>query len=140
MKQIFNSGNYSQKANLAFLILRVVIGSVMLTHVLEKLSMLFGSNPIQFPDPVCIGATASLAFTVFAEVVCSFLLIFGIATRFAATVLLINMAVAVLIIHAQDAFGVKELAVLYLLTYLIIAIVGAGKISIDNLIYKKISQ
>jgi putative oxidoreductase len=50
------------------------------------------------------------------------------------------MAVAVLIIHAQDAFGVKELAVLYLLTYLIIAIVGAGKISIDNLIYKKISQ
>jgi len=140
MKQIFNSGNYSQKANLAFLILRIVIGSVMLTHGLGKLSMLFNSNPVQFPDPVGIGATASLAFTVFAEVVCSFLLIFGIATRFAATVLLINMAVAILVIHAQDVFGVKELAVLYSLTYLTIAIVGAGKISIDNLIYKKFSQ
>ena len=86
MKQIFNSGNYSQKANLAFLILRIVIGSVMLTHGLGKLSMLFSSNPVQFPDPVGIGATASLAFTVFAEVVCSFLLIFGIATRLAGKI------------------------------------------------------
>jgi len=66
------------------------------------------------------------------------LLIFGLATRFAAIPLLINMLVAVLIIHSADAFKIKELAVFYLVVYAAIALAGAGKYSIDNFAYRYI--
>ena len=140
IKKNFNPGNYSQKVNLVFLLLRIGAGVLMLTHGLGKSSMLFGAGPIQFADPIGAGATASLALTVFAEVFCSALLIFGMATRLAVVPLLTTMLVAVFIVHANDAFGKKEMGLLYILVYLTLAITGAGKFSIDNLIYKKINR
>jgi len=139
IKKILNPGNYPKNIDLVLLILRVVGGSIMLTHGLGKFSKLLGDDPIHFADPIGIGATASLALTVFAEVACSILLIFGFATRLAAIPLLITMLVAVFIVHANDGFGKMELALLYGVIYLVITIAGAGKISMDNwLLYKKI--
>jgi putative oxidoreductase len=103
-----------------------------------KLSILFGDGPIRFPDPIGVGATASLLLAVFSEVFCSILLIFGIGTRLAAIPLLITTLVAALIVHANDGFGKQELPLLYSAIYVVIAIAGAGKISIDNWIFAKI--
>lgn len=137
IKSIFNPGSYPNTINLALLLLRVAAGAFMLTHGMGKFSNLVGDEPISFADPIGIGEPASLVLAVFAEVLCSILLIFGIATRFAAIPLLITMLVAVFIIHANDEFGRKELALLYAFIYLSIAIAGAGKFSVDYLIYKK---
>jgi putative oxidoreductase len=139
IKNIFNSGNYPQKINLVLLISRITVGAFMLTHGMSKFLKLFGDEPIKFADPIGVGVTASLALTVFAEVFCSLFLIFGIATRLAAIPLLITMLVAVLIVHINDGFGKQELPLLYSMVYISIAIAGAGKFSIDNLIYKKIN-
>ncbi len=136
-KNIFNSGDYPNNVSTALLILRVVIGMFMLTHGWGKMQTLLGSEPIQFPDPIGLGATFSLALTVFAEVLCSILIIIGFATRFAAIPLLITMLVAAFIIHATDGFGKQEFALLYGLIYLTILIVGAGKYSLDFMISKK---
>lgn len=137
LKSLFNTGAYSKEVNISLLILRVVIGVFMLTHGAGKFEKLFLSDqPIQFADPLGIGAVASLVLVVFAEVFCSILLIFGIGTRIGAITLFINMLIIAFIVHMNDGFGRQEFALLYALVYLAIIILGAGKYSLDNLITK----
>lgn len=137
IKRSLNPGNYPKKIDLSLLILRIAGGGLMLTHGVVKIAPLLGSEPIQFPDPIGLGATPSLLLTVFAEVVCAVFLILGLFTRLAAVPLLITMLVAAFIVHASDPFVKQELPLLYTTIYLVLLIAGAGKISIDNLIYKK---
>lgn len=137
IKNILNPGSYPNNINLILFLLRIGVGVFMLTHGLGKFSNLFGNDPIQFPDPIGVGATASLALTVFAEVFCSIILILGLATRLAAIPLLITMLVAAFVIHATDGFGKQELPLLYGMIYFAIAIAGAGKFSLDHWIYQK---
>ncbi len=139
IKKSFSSNTTQNNISIALLILRVTIGGMMLTHGLGKLTMLFGNDPIQFADPMGVGLTASLALAVFAEVFCSLFLIFGVATRFSAIFLSITMFIAAFVVHTNDDFAVKELALLYLLIYIMLAIVGAGKYSIDNWLSKKMA-
>lgn len=138
LKNFFNPGMYTQKVNIALLFLRVSIGILMLTHGTGKFMTLLEGGPIEFADPIGIGPAASLALAVFAEFICSLLLIFGVATRFTILPLIVTMLVAGFIVHADDVFHVKEKAFLFLTVFITIAIAGAGKISADNLIYKKI--
>lgn len=112
----------------------------MLTHGFGKLTMLLEGHAVQFADPLGIGPAMSLALVVFAEVFCSALLIFGAATRFAVIPLLVTMLVAAFIVHSNDAFRIKEMALLYLTIFISLLIAGAGKFSVDNLIYKKINS
>ena len=137
---VFNPGFYPNNVNTALFILRVVIGIFMLTHGWGKMETLFSGEPIQFADPIGLGTTFSLALAVFAEVLCSILLIIGLGTRLAAIPLLITMLVAVFIIHANDGFDKQEFALLYALIYLTIAIIGAGKYSLDYLISKNLNN
>lgn len=138
IKKILNPGNHSREVNFALLFLRFSIGSFMLIHGAGKLSTLLEGGTINFADPIGIGPAASLALAVFAEFFCSLLLIAGVATRFVIVPLIVTMMVAGFIVHADDVFFVKEKAFLFLITFITIAITGAGKISIDNFIYKKI--
>lgn len=140
IQKIFNPGTFSNNVNFALLIIRLVSGAFMLTHGYGKFLYLLGDDQIIFPDPLGVGATASLALTVFAEVFCALFLIFGFATRLAALPLLITMLVAAFVVHASDGFGKQELPLLYAASYLVLAITGAGKISIDKWIYDKISN
>lgn len=136
MKSILNSDSYPKNIDIALLMLRLTVGILMLTHGMGKFTVLFGDEPITFADPVGLGETTSLVLAVFAEVLCSILLIFGIATRMAAIPLLITMLVAFFIVHANDGLDRKELPLIYLMIYLCLIITGAGKISIDHWIYK----
>ncbi len=140
IKAIFSPGKYPNNINFILMLLRLTVGVLMLTHGVGKLSALLAEGPIQFPDPIRLGAATSLTLAVFAEFFCSILLIFGIGTRLAAIPLLTTMLVAAIIVHANDGIGKQELPLLYASIYLVIAIVGAGKISIDNWIYKKIKR
>jgi putative oxidoreductase len=119
--------------SVAILILRLIASSFMMVHGLQKLEML-KANPVQFADPIGIGEPASLTLAVFAELVCSVLLILGLLTRLALIPLIITMLVAVFIVHSNDGFEKQELAGLYLGVYVVLIITGAGKYSVDRLI------
>lgn len=134
----FNPGEYSNNISLSLLFLRLIVGGFMLTHGIGKWMMLIGDGPIRFADPIGIGVTTSLALTVFAEVFCSLFLIFGVAVRLAALPLLITMLVAAFIVHGQDGFGKQELPLLYASIYVFLAVMGSGKFSVDQYLYKKI--
>lgn len=138
IRKIFNPGDYPKNIDVTLLLLRLVSGSFMLVHGMSKFSTLFGDEPIKFADPIGIGETTSLVLTVFSEVFCALFLIIGFSTRLAAIPLLITMLVAALIVHSDDGFGKQELPLLYATIYIVIAIAGAGKISIDNWIYKNL--
>ncbi|WP_318640372.1 DoxX family protein [Flavobacterium ardleyense] len=140
IKSFFNPGTYSQNINLTLLLLRIVAGIFMLTHGIGKFEQLMGESPIQFPDPLGVGASASLFLAVFAEVFCSLLLIFGLATRFSAAVLLITMLVAAFVFHINDEFARQELPLLYATMYAMLLLLGAGKFSVDQLIYTNLTR
>lgn len=139
IKTIFNPGSLSNYTDLTLLVMRIGVGALMLSLGEGKLLKLFVDEPVRFSDPLGVGVTASLAMAVFAEVFCSVFLIFGFATRLSVVPLIITMLVAVLLIHTHDLFPKKELPLLYIIIYLAIGIFGAGKFSVDNLIYKKLS-
>lgn len=135
-----HTGLNEKNISIAMLILRVGVGLLMLTHGLGKFEALFSGEPIQFKDPIGVGPTASLILAVFSEVLCSILLIIGLGTRFAAIPLFITMIVAALIVHANDGFGRQELPLLYAAAYTVIALIGAGRYSLDFWLTKKITR
>ncbi len=133
MKRAFSTNINNNAVNFWLLIARAAIGIFMLTHGIPKLQTLM-SGHIKFADPFGIGAAPSLILAAFAEVVCSILLILGLATRLATIPLMITMIAAIFHVLAKKPFAEKELAVMYLLLFFGFFILGAGKYSIDHLI------
>ncbi|MFN7116737.1 MAG: DoxX family protein [Saprospiraceae bacterium] len=128
----------SKSIDLALLLIRVIFGSFMIYgHGWRKLLRLFGDEPIQFADPFGLGPVPSLALAVFAEVLCAFLIIIGLGTRFATIPLIITMLVAAFIANAGQPFGEKELALVYLFAFAALAIAGPGWYSVDAQLVKK---
>ena len=121
--------------DMGLLIFRIVIGVLMLTHGWQKLSN-FETLSAVFPDPIGWGSSMLLTMIVFAEVVCSILLILGLFTRISTLPLIIGMLVAAFVVHGADPFQVKELAILYMFGYILLAFTGAGKLSADNYLDK----
>lgn len=137
VKNMLLPGKYPDLVSLAILILRLTVGTFMLTHGIGKLFMFFSEDPIIFADPIGLGFTASLVLAVFAEFLCSIFIIFGFATRFAAVPLLITMWVAAFIVHSADPFMIKELAFLYSFVYIALILSGSGRFSLDQLLFRK---
>lgn len=136
MKKLFSINPGTATTNIAVLLLRVGIAILMLLHGVPKLVSLFSGN-VQFPVIFGLSAEISLTLTVFAEVICSIFILVGLGTRLAAIPLISTMLVAVFNIHAADPFAKQELAILYLLPYLVLLITGSGKYSIDYLVQRK---
>ncbi|MAN27818.1 MULTISPECIES: DoxX family protein [Mesonia] len=123
--------------DLGLLIFRVGVSALMLPHGYGKLMQFFSEEKIAFADPIGIGEMASLALTVFAEFICSILIILGLGTRLAAIPLLITMLVAIFIVHASDGMSHQELPLLYLFSYILLMLTGSGKYSLDHFFLKK---
>ena len=131
MRRIFSTSFSPSNIHTALLLLRVVVAAFMLTHGLPKLMNMMSGNS-KFGDPLGLGKDLSLGLTVFAEFVCAILLMLGLATRLALIPLIITMLVAAFVAHADDPFGKKEMALLYLVVFITLLITGPGKYSIDN--------
>lgn len=117
--------------DVGLLVLRLGLGLTMLiSHGWGKYQN-FSVMATKFPDPLGVGSQLSLTLAVFAEVVCSALIVLGLATRLALTQLIATMVVAFFIIHANDPFQKKELAFMYLIGYVALFITGPGRLSID---------
>lgn len=124
--------------NFGRLALRVIVfGSLFIKHGTEKL-FTFGHMAQTFPDPLHIGVIPSLAFATLADGICTLLLITGLATRWAALILFINLTVAWVFQHHFLFLGKGsdhgELIVLYMGACIALFFGGAGKWSLDALL------
>lgn len=118
----------------SLLILRIGFAGMMLTHGIPKISMLFES-PIKFANPIGVGETVSLILALIGEVIAPILILIGFKTKLATVPVIITMAVAAFVVHANDPIGVKEKALLYLVAFIVVFLAGAGKYSVDG--YKR---
>ena len=119
--------------DLAILVLRVGVGSVMaFAHGLGKVQKVLSGN-FEFGDPIGIGTAPSLILAALAEFVCSIAVAAGLWTRYTAIPPLVTMAVAVFVVHANDPWGRKELAALYLIAFLALVLAGGGRFALDSL-------
>lgn len=137
MKRFFYTGTREEHLNILVLVLRICIAAFMITHGWPKFLKLLEGGEIQFGDPIGLGPAFSLVLVVFAEVFCSILIGLGMGTRLASIPLMITMFVAAFVSHGADPFRRKEVALLYLLFYLALLVLGSRKYSIDYLLSRK---
>lgn len=141
------------------LVLRLFIAWEFSEAGFEKLA---GSNwfaDVSFPFPFSLlPPDISWSMAIFFEVVGGFAIAFGLATRFFAISLFILTVVAIAAVHwpnewstlgellmgyrfsdkAGDGFGNYKLPLIYMIALLPLILNGAGKLSIDNWISKRI--
>jgi putative oxidoreductase len=119
------------------LVLRLTLGGLLLCHGIHKI--LTGIDPIRS----MIGAHGLpdyLAFGVYAgEVLAPVLIILGLFTRIGGALVVINMLVAIALVHAGMLIGLNdqggyalELQAFYLFGGLAVALLGAGRIAIGR--------
>lgn len=124
--------NKSFLNNLGLALLRIGGAGLLLSHGVPKLQLLFQGGTIEFPDPLGIGPSPTLFLAVFAEFLCAVLVLIGFKTRLAAIPVAITMLVAALVQHAPDPFAQKEKALLFLLIFVCVALLGPGAFSVDK--------
>jgi putative oxidoreductase len=150
---VLGAGRHDLTSSVGLLVLRVGIGGYMLTHGVGKLRMMLAGQFEMFGDPIGLGSVPSLVLVVFAELLCAILVMLGVATRFAAAVLVIEMAVAAFVAHGADPWSMetgymrymageaetwfaKEPALLYLIPFLALVFTGAGKLAVDAWLWR----
>jgi putative oxidoreductase len=132
-KGFITSQGPSSTVSIGILTLRVCAGtSVFLKHGLEKL-VGYSRMIEHFPDPVHIGTHASLGYALLADGICSVLVVMGLATRPASSLILINLLTAFFFVHHAQFFsdGHVELVWVYIAVFLALSFSGAGRISLD---------
>jgi putative oxidoreductase len=130
---LFPTKPNTTKTSLLLLVVRIIFGVLLMNHGIQKWSN-FQELSAVFPDPLGLGSPISLGLAIFGELVCSMAFIIGFLYRLAMIPMIFTMIVAFFIVHANDAFAVKELAFIYLIVFIIMYIAGPGKFSIDHII------
>lgn len=136
---LFPTKPNTTKTSLLLLVVRIIFGVLLMNHGIQKWSN-FQELSAVFPDPLGLGSPISLGLAIFGELVCSMAFIIGFLYRLAMIPMIFTMIVAFFIVHANDAFAVKELAFIYLIVFIIMYIAGPGKFSIDHIIGNEMAR
>ncbi len=124
----------SMTQDLGRLLVRLLLGGLLLFHGVAKL--FHGIDPIK-GMVVSHGLPSFLAYAVFfGEVVAPVLLILGIFARLGGLLVMVDMVVAVLLVHTSQLFTrnsaggwALELQAFYFFTGLAVVLLGAGRFS-----------
>ena len=128
--------------DLAFLILRVFTGALLIHHGFEKLNDInnFADafvRPLHLPFPVSLSYLAAGS-----EIGGSWLIILGLGTRLGATAILGTMSVAIYHAIVTSGFNIYllELLALYFASAFTIILLGPGMFSADYLIKETLNS
>lgn len=119
------------------LVLRLTLGILMLLHGIAKLR--YGVGGIE-NMVVSQGLPAFFAYGVFVgEVIAPLLVIAGFYSRIGGLIMAFNMVVAIALAHSSQLFSIGktggwelELQGFFLLTALVVALIGPGKFAINR--------
>lgn len=123
--------------DLGLLVARMGFGGLMMAHGWPKVEMVLNGQTEGFPDPIGLGSTISLYGAAASEFVFPAAVVLGFMTRLAALPVVFTMAIAALVVHGGDPLlmsggAAKEPALFYGLAFLVIAMTGPGRISLDT--------
>ena len=129
--------SHGHYADIGLLILRIAPAFVMAyAHGWGKL-IGFGEKSGDFYNFLGLGSEFSFALVVFAEFICSILILLGLFTRFAAIPLIITMVVVLFDVKAGKSINEIEVPLLYMIIFVTLLFTGAGKYSLDYMIWGK---
>src|SRR6266550_500772 len=116
-----------------YCIMRLVVGLMFACHGLDKIFGAFTPKGEALPALMLVGG--------WVEIICGFLVAFGLLTRLAAFVASGEMAVAFFVMHAPKGLipylNKGELAVVYCFIFFYIFLRGSGNWSIDAIFCRK---
>lgn len=116
---------------------RILVSISMInTHGIKKL-IHFADTVKNIPDPFGLGGEISTYIALLANVVSPILVVLGLGTRIAALQILSVTLMGFFVVHAADPWPVKDVPLMYSLSYLLILFFGAGKYSLDYQIFNK---
>ena len=107
----------------------------MVPHGWGKLNRLLEGlqeGDVRFYNWMGIGTEASLSLAVFGELVAPAFVVLGLLTRWMSIPAAITMAVAAFGAHAGDPIADKEHALLFMVPFLVLALMGGGQYSLDH--------
>jgi putative oxidoreductase len=139
-KLLFNSA-IAINLDLGLLIIRLIIGILMAFYGFEKMSHFseMAASDFWMKNVNFLGMSGKipLALTIFAELICSLLLIIGLFSRFALFALMFCMAYIFLVIFplsildkGENGYQFND-AFVYFIVYLGLFFTGVGKYSLD---------
>lgn len=137
-----NTPLFLQRPGLGIAILRIVVGIVFFAHGLQKLLMFGIGGFTGFLTQVGVPLPGLFAVIVIAvEVLAGLALILGIATRWAALPLAVDMIVALLTVHLANGFFMSDNGIELVLTLLsatvALAFLGSGAFALDNVLFRE---
>ncbi len=136
-------GFYDTVGDIAYALMRVVIGYILFMHGWGKIHMgvatvaanIMAKNGLQ---PSLVFAYAATAL----ETVGAVCIILGVFTRFFAAAIAIEMGMALLFVHAAKGFaaaqGGFEYVLLIGIVMFVVAIRGGGRYSVDRMIGREL--
>ena len=131
MKRLLSTSYSEGLFNLGTFLLRSCLGILMFVdHGLQKISH-FSEYEKNFFNFLHLGPTVSLVLSIVAEVFAAGLLVLGLFSRIAAILLIIDLGVAIFLVHGGQPVVHYEGAVLFFAGFLMILLVGPGKFSVD---------
>lgn len=134
---------------LAPTLLRIVAGIIFAAHGAQKLFAWFGGYGLtgtgQWMDSIGLGPGYMMALLAgSAEFFGGIALIIGLLVRPSAVVLAITMLVALFAVHFENGLFMAnngyEFALSLLVISIALAITGAGRFNLDNLLHQKIAK
>lgn len=138
-KFLFPTKPDSTGASLFLLAMRIFFGLLLMNHGVQKWSN-FQELSLSFPDPLGVGSEASLIMAILGELICSMAFVVGVLYRLAMLPMIFTMGMAFFVIHANDAFAVKEVAFVYLAVFILMYIAGPGKFSVDYVVGSELNR
>lgn len=135
MRRLLSYSASQPVTSFGLLILRLGFGALLMVHGYDKL-VHYAEYSKQFMPFMGMSAATSLVLVIFAEFVCSLLVMIGLFTRFACIPILVTMCVALFKAHGGQVSGEGQAATLFGLAFLTLLFTGAGKYSLDAAIYR----
>lgn len=118
--------------SIILLAVRVFFGVLFFIHGVDKM-MNFTALSESFPSVLGFGSYMSLMVAIFCEFCCSLFLIAGLLQRLILIPMIISMGIAFFDVHDALLPG-GELALIYLVIFIILYFTGPGRYSIDYLL------
>ncbi len=123
--------------NLAMLFFRVAVASeLLIAHGLKKIGIgVVIAETV--PNPLGLPEVLNQAFAIGANIGMPLFIVLGLLTRIAALPILAITLTGYFVVHFNDPILVKDIPFMYSVSFLLIAVTGAGKYSLDYYFTKK---
>jgi putative oxidoreductase len=125
--------NLGKKGNdAALLFFRVAIASeLIIAHGLKKIGIGVVIAEI-VPNPLGLPEAINQAFATSANIIMPLFIVLGLFTRIATLPILAVTVTGYFVVHFNDPLLIKDIPFMYSVSFLLIAITGAGKYSLDH--------